>query len=152
MPYPLLKLIHILSATLMVGTGLGSAFYLYYSYKKYSTETFRDVLKLVILADWIFTTPSVVVQLVTGLWLSQMLGLTYSGWFWLSLSVSAIVLVLWIAAVVIQYRLDALLTAGRDIRPQADRWMRLWFLLGIPAFLGAIFLYYWMVYKPFMVR
>ena len=77
----------------MIGTGLGSAFYLYYTYKKAQFSTVRDVLKLVIFADLIFTTPSVVVQLVTGILLSNKLGLTYTNWFWVVLSVSFVVLV-----------------------------------------------------------
>ena len=44
MSYQLIKLIHILSASLMIGTGLGSAFYLYFTYKKSQFSTVRDVL------------------------------------------------------------------------------------------------------------
>ena len=81
MSYQLLKLIHILSATLMIGTGLGSAFYVYFTYKKSQFSTVKDVLKFVIIADMAFTTPSVIIQLITGVMLSNMLGLTYTNWF-----------------------------------------------------------------------
>ena len=96
MNFPLLKLIHILSATLMIGTGFGSAFYLFFTYKKGNVSTVKDVLKLVILADTIFTTPSVFLQLVTGVLLTEMLGLTFGKWFWQVMGISFIVFVLWL--------------------------------------------------------
>jgi len=81
MSYHLLKLIHILSATLMIGTGLGSVFYLYFTYKNAQFSTVKEVLNLVFIADMIFTTPSVIVQLITGILLSNRMGLTYTNWF-----------------------------------------------------------------------
>lgn len=148
MSYPLLKLIHILSATLMIGTGLGSAFYLYFTYKRATIETVRVVLKLVILADTIFTTPSVFVQLITGWMLSSMLGLAYTNWFWVVISTSVIIFVLWVRAAFIQLRLSRLLKEENEISEKFHSLMRTWFYLGIPSFLGSLFLYYLMVYKP----
>ncbi len=150
MSYQLLKLIHILSATLMIGTGFGSAFYLYFHYKKSQFSTVKDVLNTVIIADMIFTTPSVIIQLITGILLSNRLGLTYSNWFWIVLSVSLVVFVLWIRAAFIQIKLKKLISNKNKFPKAFHRLMRVWFYLGIPSFLGAIFLYYLMVYKTFV--
>lgn len=150
MSYQLLKLIHILSATLMIGTGLGSAFYLFLSYKRSQVSTVKEVLKLVILADTIFTTPSVIVQLITGVLLSNMLNLTYTNWFWVVISVSFIVLVLWIRAAFIQVKLKKILEQENKISEKFHSLMNVWFYLGVPSFLGSIFLYYLMVYKAFL--
>ncbi len=150
MSYHLLKLIHILSATLMIGTGLGSAFYLYFTYKKAQFSTVKEVLNLVIVADMIFTTPSVIIQLITGILLSNMLGLTYTNWFWVVLSVSFIVLILWLRAAFIQVELKKLIKNTNELPAKFHRLMTIWFYLGVPSFLGAIFLYYLMVYKAFL--
>ncbi len=150
MSYQLLKLIHIVSATLMIGTGLGSAFYLFLTYKRSSVTTVKEVLKLVILADTIFTTPSVIIQLITGVLLSNLMGLTYSNWFWVVFSVSFIVLVLWLRAAFIQLKLKKILEKENEIPEQFHRLMKIWFYLGIPSFLGSVFIYYLMVYKPFI--
>ncbi|MCX6312306.1 MAG: DUF2269 domain-containing protein [Bacteroidetes bacterium] len=150
MSYQLLKLIHIVSATLMIGTGLGSAFYLFLTYKRSSVTTVKEVLKLVILADTIFTTPSVIIQLITGVLLSNLMGLTYSNWFWVVFSVSFIVLVLWLRAAFIQLKLKKILENENEIPEQFHRLMKIWFYLGIPSFLGSVFIYYLMVYKPFI--
>lgn len=150
MPYLLLKLIHILSATIMIGTGLGSAFYLYFTYKKSSITTLREVLKLVILADAVFTAPSVIIQLITGIWLSEITGLTYSRWFWIVISVSFVVLILWLRAAFIQVKLKKLIFNEDQLPEKFHYWMDIWFYLGIPSFIGSIFLYYLMVYKTFL--
>lgn len=147
MSYQLLKLIHILSATLMIGTGFGSAFYLFFTYKKSSVSTIKDVLTLVVLADAIFTTPSVIIQLITGIMLSNMMGLTYTNWFWVVISVSGIVFILWIRAAFIQVKLKKILAEENEISIRFHRMMNIWFYLGIPSFLGSVYLYYLMVYK-----
>lgn len=150
MSYELLKLIHILSATLMIGTGLGSAFYLYLTYKNSQVSTVKEVLRFVILADTIFTTPSVIIQLVTGVLLSNMMGLTYTNWFWVVMSTAFIVLILWIRAAFIQIKLKKILAEENVLTAQFHRLMKIWFYLGVPSFLGSIFLYYLMVYKAFL--
>ncbi len=151
MSYQLLKLIHILSATLMIGTGLGSAFYLFLTYKKSQVSTIKEVLKLVILADTIFTTPSVIIQLITGFLLSSLMGLNYTNWFWIVLSASFVVLILWVRAAFIQVKLRNILENKNEIPEEFHKLMNYWFYLGVPSFLGSIFIYYLMVYKPFII-
>ena len=150
MSYQLLKLIHILSATLMIGTGLGSAFYLFFTYKKAKASTVKDVLSLVVIADSIFTLPSVIVQLITGIFLSNLMSLLYTKWFWIVIIASVVVLFLWLIAVVIQYKLKRLLEEKEEITAQFHGLMKQWYYLGIFSFSGSIFLYYLMVYKPFL--
>ena len=134
----------------MIGTGLGSAFYLYFTYKKSQFSTVKDVLKFVIIADMVFTTPSVIIQFITGLMLSNILGLTYTNWFWVVISVSFIVLILWVRATFIQVKLKKLIVHTTELPPKFHQLMKAWFYLGIPSFLGAVYLYYLMVYKVFL--
>jgi len=150
MDYHILKLIHIISATLMIGAGLGSAFYLFLSYKRFEASTLKDVLKLVVLADTVFTAPSVIIQFVTGMMLSNLVNLTGTDWFWLVLAVSGVVLVMWLRAAFLQIKLRKMLERENEITSEFHRLMKVWFYLGVPSFLGALYLYYLMVYKPFV--
>jgi len=150
MDYHILKLIHIVSATLMIGAGIGSAFYLFLSYKRYQAATLKDVLKLVVLADTVFTAPSIIIQFITGMMLSEMLNLTSTDWFWIVLAVSGLILVLWLRAAFLQIKLRKLIEKENEITPEFHRMMKVWFYLGVPSFLGALYLYYLMVYKPFV--
>ncbi len=134
----------------MIGTGFGSAFYLFLTYKRSQVSTLKEVLKLVLLADTIFTTPSVIIQLITGVLLSNMMGLTYTNWFWVVISVSFIVLVLWLRAAFIQVKLKKILEQENEISKKFHSLMNVWFYLGVPSFLGSIYLYYLMVYKAFL--
>lgn len=134
----------------MIGTGFGSAFYLFLTYKRSQVSTLKEVLNLVLLADTIFTTPSVIIQLITGVLLSNMMGLTYTNWFWVVISVSFIVLVLWLRAAFIQVKLKKILEQENEIPEKFHNLMNVWFYLGVPSFLGSIYLYYLMVYKAFL--
>lgn len=64
--YLILKWLHIVSSVLMVGTGLGSAFYLFFANRSGSLEAQAVVSRLVVRADWWFTTPTVIIQPATG--------------------------------------------------------------------------------------
>ncbi len=72
MLYFWLKLVHILSATLIFGTGLGSAFYMYRAHLSKNDEAIAFASKNVVLADWLFTTPAVFIQPITGVLLIQL--------------------------------------------------------------------------------
>ena len=149
MDYHILKLIHIISATLMIGAGVGSAFYLFLSYKRFEVGTLKDVLKLVVLADSVFAAPAVEVQFITGMMLSNLLNLTGTDWFWIVLAVSGVVLVMWLRAAFLQIKLRKILERDNEVTEEFHQSMKVWFYLGIPSFLGALYLYYLMVYKPF---
>ncbi len=81
MNYLLFKLIHILSSTVLFGTGLGSAFYMFMANRRKDIAGIYFATRHVVIADWLFTTPSVILQLVTGLILAQSLSLPLTeGW------------------------------------------------------------------------
>ncbi|MBL4752175.1 MAG: DUF2269 domain-containing protein [Flavobacteriales bacterium] len=150
MDYHILKLIHIISATFMIGAGIGSAFYLYLSYKRFSVSTLKDVLKLVVIADCLFTAPSIIIQFVTGMMLSNLMDLTGTNWFWIVISISGVILVMWLRAAFLQIKLRKMLELKNEVTAEFHHMMKVWFYLGVPSFTGAIYLYYLMVYKPFV--
>ena len=67
--YLIVKTLHIISATLMVGTGFGTAFYLFWANRSGSVAAQSVVSHWVIKADWWFTTPAVIFQPLSGLWM-----------------------------------------------------------------------------------
>ena len=104
--------------------------------------------KNVVLADWIFTTPAVVLQLITGLWLTSRLGIPIgSVWFVSVISLFVIVGACWIPVVWIQIRIHKIISQGGELS-EYQPLMRWWIALGIPAFISVIVLFFLMVTKP----
>lgn len=145
--YSWIMLLHILSASLLFGTGLGIAFFMFRAYLSDNREAMKVTTRNVVLADWIFTTPAIVVQLGTGLWLTWQLGIPFgSAWFIAVLSLFIFVGICWIPVVRIQIHIRQILTQGGDIADYR-RLMRAWIALGIPAFTSILILFYLMVSK-----
>ena len=67
----LIKWLHILSSTVLFGTGLGTAFFLWSAHLTGDARTIASVAKITVRADWLFTATSGIVQPVTGLALAH---------------------------------------------------------------------------------
>lgn len=153
MEYLLLKWLHILSATLMYGTGLGSAFYKFMTDRTGNLPAIVETNRLVVLADWLFTTPTVILQPITGILLVHLAGYSLtSDWIVLALVLYAIAGACWVPVVVLQIRMRDLsrqtLDREQTLGAQYARMARRWVGLGIPAFSALIVVYYLMVFKP----
>ena len=147
-----LKTIHILSAFLLFGTGLGSAFYKFSADRGGVLENIVITNKNVVLADWIFTTPTVIIQPITGIIMANMMNLPLTTpWIMITLILYAIAGVCWLPVVVLQIRMHKLskqaLESGTELPEQYHRYARLWFWLGIPAFLAIMVVIVLMVFK-----
>lgn len=153
--YLLIKTIHIISSVLLVGTGFGSAFYLYFVNRSHNLAAIVVVSHLVIRADWWFTTPAVIVQPISGYWMIQMAGWPLSTpWIALSLALYALAGLCWLPVVLLQIKMHKMaeqcLSQGNELPAQYWTWARYWEWLGYPAFIAMIGVYYLMVNKPFM--
>lgn len=152
MSFLVLKWIHILSAMLLLGTGLGSAFYVWRAHRAGNLDAIRFVLKNVILADWLFTVPPIVLIPVTGVWLMRINGYAFSAlWLWGSLVLFGIAGLCWVPAAVMQYKMKALADQASDQEPlPAAYWKyeRIWSLLGAAAFPAMIAIFTLMIFKP----
>ena len=149
--YFFIKLVHIVSATLILGTGIGTAFFLLTAYRSRDTAAIRVTSRHVVLADWIFTTPAVVLQFASGLWLTSFLGISYaSAWLVAALAMFALVAACWLPVVWIQIRLSRLIAESSDatLPRRFPILMRAWIALGIPAFILTLLLFWLMVFKP----
>ncbi|MBV8094248.1 MAG: DUF2269 domain-containing protein [Acetobacteraceae bacterium] len=153
MDYLWLKYIHIISATLLFGTGLGTAFHGWFAHTSRNLNAIVVVSRNVVWADWLFTAPAVIVQPLTGVAMALMAGFPFtSGWLILSLVLYVIVGGCWLPVVWLQIRMHQLARGALEInRPLPDlyfRYSRYWFILGWPAFLGVLGIFYLMIFKP----
>ena len=153
MDYLLLKLIHILSATILFGTGIGSAFYMFMANRRKDLAGIYFATRHVVIADWLFTTPSVLVQLGTGLMLAGKLGLPLTeGWVFWSLLLYGFAGVCWLPVVWMQICMRDMakeaLATGTVLPARYWRFDRWWIILGALAFPAVVGIIALMVMKP----
>lgn len=151
--YATLKLIHILSATFLWGTGVGTVFYMVFARWSGNPVTIRDTTRHVVLADWIFTAPTfLLIQPLSGYLLLRHMGLPlHSPWLTQVVMLYGIVAVCWFPVVWIQIRLRdmaAHLQAGDEVPADWNRLFWLWLSLGVPAGISMLWLFVLMVFKP----
>ncbi|MCB5186466.1 DUF2269 domain-containing protein [Methylobacillus caricis] len=153
MEYLLVKWLHILSSTILFGTGIGSAFYMLATILRKETRPIASVTSLVVLADWVFTTPAIIVQPLTGFYLIYLAGYELSqGWIIWSIVLYFLAGACWLPVVWLQIRMQKMSKdAVEKVHPlPALFWIyfRYWILLGIPAFMALVLVFYLMVAKP----
>jgi len=153
--YLILKLIHILAAVVVTGTGAGIAFFMFMANRSNNPQAIYITAKHVILGDWIFTTPAVITQIVTGILLMNIQGYSFSApWFYWVIGLFSFIGVCWLLVLRIQYKLRELAKISVDsnqVTPEFKSLMKTWTLLGIPAFTAIIGIFWLMVFKPFPV-
>lgn len=158
MSYELVKTLHILSMVLLFGTGLGSAFYKWMADRHGQVAAIAVTNRHVVLADWLFTTPTVIFQPISGWYLTQLMGLPLTTpWVALSLGLYLLAGLCWLPVVWLQIRMqrlaDAAMThAGQTGAPPCLplvywRLARCWFWLGVPAFTAMVLVVALMVLK-----
>lgn len=152
----IVKWLHILSATLLFGTGIGSAFYKYMADQQGNLQTIANTNKTVVTADWIFIMPTVILQPVTGIALMCLRGYSITEP-WLILSIALFILagLCWLYVVYLQISMRDLameaMNQGTTLCDKYHAQARTWFCLGIPAFTSIIVIYCLMVFKPVIV-
>lgn len=150
---PLLKTVHVLSATLFFGAGLMSAFWKFRADQSGEPRVILWAQRQVVLADWLFTVPSGVVSPLTGAALVVAYSLPWSTpWVVASVGGFGAAMVLWLPAAWIQLELRKLaqqsLDEGTALPPRFHALNRAWLALGVPAFGAAVFIIFAMVAKP----
>ncbi|WP_342315143.1 DUF2269 domain-containing protein [Lysobacter sp. FW306-1B-D06B] len=151
--YLWVKWIHVLSSVVLVGTGFGTAFYLFFANRSGNVQAQAVVARLVVRADFWFTMPAVLIQPASGLLMAYLAGwpLTTP---WLALSIVLFVATgaLWLPVVWLQVRMAAMAAAAVDgagvLPAEYWRYARWWEALGYPAFIAMLAVFYLMVVKP----
>jgi uncharacterized membrane protein len=151
--YLAIKWIHILSSVVLVGTGFGSAYYLFFVNRSSNVATQAIIGRLVVRADWWFTSPTVIIQPVTGFFLAQMAGFPLATpWLVTSIGLFALAGICWIPVVWLQIRMAAMAEEAVRMETQLPdaywRHAKWWERLGYPAFVAMLGIFYLMVAKP----
>lgn len=152
-PYITARWLHILSSTVLFGTGIGTAFQMVWAMRRGRVETIHSVASGVVVADWLFTTPAGLVQPLTGLWLIHLAGHSLTApWLLLAYGLYLLALLCWVPVVYLQIRIrdlaGAALAQGAPLPPEARQLYRIWFLLGWPAFTALVAVFWLMVSRP----
>lgn len=154
MDYLMLKWLHIVSSTFLFGTGIGSAFYMLAATLTRDVRAIAVVARYVVIADWLFTTPAIIIQPLTGFAMLHLAGVPLaSRWIVGSVILYLVAGVCWLPVVWMQMRMrDMALRAAAigDVELPARFWryFSYWILLGIPAFVSLMFVFWLMVSRP----
>jgi len=72
--YLVVKWTHVLSSILLLGTGFGSAYFMFFANRSRDVAAQVVVVRLVVRADWWFTTPTVLIQLPAVVVVTYLMG------------------------------------------------------------------------------
>jgi uncharacterized membrane protein len=153
MSYLVIKWLHVLSSTVLFGTGLGSAYYMFFASRTRDARVVAAVIRQVVIADWVFTTPTILIQPATGLYLVHLAGFPlHTHWILVSIALYLVAGAAWLPVVWLQIRMRALAataaTTGAELPALYWRMLRAWVALGVVAFLSLVVVFYLMVAKP----
>ena len=151
--YLWVKWLHIVSSTVLFGTGFGIAFFFVRAQRTGNVAIIASVGRDVVLADALFTAAAVIIQPASGVALALMAGYPLSSpWLLLSIAMYFLVGACWLPVVWLQiWMRDLAVRAATSSSPlpvEYRKYYRRWFALGWPAFIGVLVIFYLMVAKP----
>ena len=151
--YLALKLVHILSAGVLFGSGAAIAFFMFAAWRSGDVPGFALAARHTVLADWLFTSSAVILQPLSGVALALHVGYPLtSGWLVATYLLYLFIGACWLPVVWIQIQVRTLAAeaaaSGAPLPERAHRLMRIWFLLGWPAFLALIGIFILMIARP----
>jgi uncharacterized membrane protein len=152
-PYLLVKWVHVLSSTILFGFGAGTAWYFWNAHRTGDAATIASVGRMVVKADWIFTGTSGLVQPVSGIALAHLAGWPLTTpWLMICYALYGLAFACWAPVVWLQIKAQRLAQeaaeAGALLGKAYRNTMLCWFLLGWPAFIGLLAIYWLMIAKP----
>jgi uncharacterized membrane protein len=151
--YFVVKLLHVIGAAVLLGTGAGIAFFMLMAHLRRDPAVIAAVARIVVIADFIFTASAVVLQPITGVWLAWHANYSlWEGWIALSIILYIVTGAFWLPVVWMQMRMrDLAADSAAQSRPLPSDYLRLfwwWFAFGFPAF-GAVLAIFWlMIARP----
>ena len=149
----MLKYVHVLGAVVILGTGIGIAFFMLMAHLTRDADFIGRTAGVVVLADKLFTASAIVVQPITGYLLAVELGISlHEHWIALSIALYVLAGMFWLPVVWMQVKMRDLAVdaanSGSALPAHYHRLFRLWFLFGFPGF-GSVMLIVWlMISKP----
>lgn len=152
-PYLTVKWIHILSSTILFGTGIGTAFIFFVANRRRNIEEQAYATWLTVRADWLFTLPSGFVQFGTGLYLLHITGHALTDmWVQLALGLFFLALAAWAPVVWLQIQMARMAVQAKETSTPLPakywRYDRLWISLGCVGFPALLAVFWLMVARP----
>ncbi|MBY3130666.1 MULTISPECIES: DUF2269 family protein [Rhizobium] len=153
MIYFVLKFLHIIGATVLLGTGAGIAFFMLIAHRSGNAMTVAAVARIVVIADFVFTTTAVIVQPITGIALAWNMGYSlWERWIVWSIVLYLVTGAFWLPVVWMQMEMRNIAAeAAANGRPLPKRYHRLfwtWFYFGFPAFAAVLGIIWLMITRP----
>lgn len=155
--YVMIHVLHIVSAAVLFGGGASIAFFMYGSFKEESIRYKYIAAKMTVKADFLFTLPAAIIQPVSGWWLAHLAGYSFdSAWLFWSIALYIFIGCLWIPVIFIQCRLRDLAAhclmatnegESKQIMADYHKLARIWGMLGWPAFMSVLVVFFLMVGK-----
>lgn len=151
--YFLLKFLHVIGATVLLGTGAGIAFFMLMAHRSGNVEVVAGVARIVVIADFVFTATAVIAQPVTGVLLARTVGYSLAeGWILASILLYLLTGAFWLPVVWMQMRMRDLAAAaaqsGAALPEAYHRLFRTWFAFGFPAFAAVLAIFWLMIARP----
>jgi uncharacterized membrane protein len=149
--YLLLKWIHIISSVVLVGVGFGSAFYMFFANRSRNVVVIAAVSRLVVRADYWFTTPAAVIQPLTGAALISVAGYSWTApWLVGTYALFILAGACWLPVVWLQTQMAKMAAAAvqNELPSRYWRYARIWTVLGMIAFPAMLAVYWLMVFRP----
>jgi uncharacterized membrane protein len=151
--YLVLKYVHVIGASVLLGTGAGIAFFMLLGHRTHDPAAVAAIARIVVIADFLFTASAVVVQPVSGAALAWFMGHSlWEGWLALSILLYLLTGAFWLPVVWMQMRMRDLARvaarAGDPLPPEYHRLFRWWFAFGFPAFAAVLAIFWLMIAKP----
>ena len=153
MLYTIVKYLHVVGATVILGTGTGIAFFMLMAHLSRDAAFVARTAGIVVLADALFTAIAAVAQPTTGYLLARELDLPLrEPWIALSLALYVVAGLFWLPVVWMQARMRdlarAAAQAGTELPSAYHRLFRLWFVFGFPGFGSVAAILWLMIAKP----
>ena len=151
--YFVLKFLHLVGATVLLGTGAGIAFFLVLAHRGGDPAVVATVARIVVIADVAFTATAVVLQPLTGAALAISSGYPLGeGWIVLSLLLYLVAGVFWLPVVWMQLRIRDIAAAaarsGEPLPPPYYVLIHTWICFGFPAFAAVLAIFWLMIVRP----
>ena len=151
--YWLLKWLHLIGASVLLGTGAGIAYFMLMAHRTRDVRIVAATARIVVRADYIFTATAVVAQPITGLLLARHVGYALTDdWIVASIALYLFTGAFWLPVVGMQTRMRDLAieaaAAGAPLPPPYHRLYRRWFAFGFPAFAALLAIFWLMIARP----
>ncbi|OOO36546.1 DUF2269 family protein [Rhizobium sophoriradicis] len=153
MIYFVLKFLHIIGAAVLLGTGAGIAFFMLVAHRTGNAITVAAVARIVVLADFVFTTTAVIVQPITGIALAWHVGYSlWDRWIFWSIILYLVTGAFWLPVVWMQMEMRNIakqaVVKGEPLPARYHKLFWTWFCFGFPAFAAVLAIIWLMITRP----